>query len=97
MRGALSEGKLEFVKNNVPGRDDFARKEIEAPISLVLERETEKDAWGGSGGEFVWCSGGGARVTQASEDAKTIIGWRRTEEKLVWGEVPARTTRSNVN
>lgn len=69
MRATLSKGKREFVKDDVPGHDDFARKEIEAPISLVFERETEKDAWGGSGGEFVWCSGIEVGVAQTPKGA----------------------------
>ena len=42
--------------------------------------------------------GGGrnARVAKAAEDAKAIIGWRRTEEKVVRGVVPTGTTRADI-
>ena len=42
-------------------------------------------------------SGRGARITETSEDAKTIIRCYCTEEELVRSVVPAGTTGANVN
>ena len=41
-------------------------------------------------------SGRGARITETPENAKTIIRWNRTEEKLVRSVAPAWMTRVNV-
>ena len=42
--------------------------------------------------------GGGrnARVAKAAKDAKAIIGWRCTEEKVVRSVVPMGTTRADI-
>ena len=42
-------------------------------------------------------SGRSARITETTENAKTIIRWNRTEEELVRSVVPARTSRADVN
>ena len=70
---------------------------IIAPVIFGVGRITKEDARKRPGSEFVRCSERGARITEAPENAKTIIRWNRTEEELVRGVVPAGTTRANVN
>jgi hypothetical protein len=45
----------------------------------------------------VWSGGRGARIAKTPEDAKTVIGRRCTEEKVVRSVVPTRTTRTDVD
>ena len=40
--------------------------------------------------------GRNARVAKTVEEAKAIIGWRCTEEKVVRGVVPTGTTRADI-
>ena len=70
---------------------------IIAPVTFGVRRVAKEDAWDGSWCKLVWRGGGGARITETPENAKTIIRWNRTEEELVRGVVPAGTTRANVN
>src|SRR4051812_30524290 len=70
---------------------------IIAPVTFGVGRIAKEDARKGPRGEFVRSGGRGARITKTPEDAKTIIRWNRTEEKLMRGVVPAGTTGSNVN
>ena len=67
---------------------------IVAPVTFGVGWVAEKDARKGSGCEFVRSSGRGTRVAKAAKDAKTIVGRRRTEEKVVRGVVPTGTAQT---
>lgn len=50
-------GKLALVKNDVPGGDDAAGGEVQAPVTLVLKGHAEENAADGARSEFVWHGG----------------------------------------
>jgi hypothetical protein len=56
----------------------------------------QKDASHRTGRKLVGSGGSGVRVTQAAKNAKVLIIWWGTEQKLVRGEVLARFARANI-
>ena len=70
---------------------------IIAPVTFGVRSVAKEDAGDGSWCELMWRGGRGARITETPEDAETIIGRWRAEEKVVWGIVPPRATQTNVN
>lgn len=70
---------------------------IIAPVTFGVGRVTKKDARNRMGSEFMRGGGRGARITETPKNAKTIIGWGRTEKELMRSIVPARATRADVN
>ena len=67
---------------------------IIAPVTFGVRSVAKEDAGDGSWCELMWRGGRGARITNTPRDAETITGWWCTEEKVVRGVVPPRTTRT---
>ena len=82
MRWSIGKGCL--VKSDMARDDDAASGEIKTSVSFVSRWVPEKDTLGGSRGEFVSSSRRCVSVAEAAKDAKVIIGWRCTEQDLVW-------------
>jgi hypothetical protein len=86
-----------LIKVNVSGCEYPLGHGIIAPIAFSVSRVTEENAWNGARSEFMRCGGDGAGVTTASENPKTIVGWRRTIKEMVRRVVPSGTTWTKVN
>ena len=46
--------------------------------------------------KFMWSGSGDVGVTQATKDLEIVIGWRRPEQKMMRGIVPAWFARTDV-
>jgi hypothetical protein len=58
-----------LIKVNVPGSEHPVRHRIIAPVAFGVSRVTQEDTRNGTGGEFMWGGGDGARIATTTEDA----------------------------
>ena len=70
---------------------------VVAAIAFGVSRVTKEDTQDGTGSEFVRGGGGNTGVTTTTEDPKTVVGWRRTKQEVMWRIVLASTTRTEVD
>jgi hypothetical protein len=70
---------------------------VVAAIALGVSRVTEEDTRDGTRGEFMGCGGGDTGVTTTTEDPKTIVRRRGTEQEMVRCVIPAGAARTEVN
>lgn len=73
------------------------RYEVIAAISLIVSRVTEKDTWQGTRSKLLWGGDGDAGITMTTKNMKTVIGWMRTKNKMVWRIIPMWTARTKVD
>ena len=69
---------------------------IVAPVTFGVGWIAKEYSRKGAGCEFVRGGGRSTSVAKAAEDAETIIGRRRTEEKVVRSVVPTGTAWADV-
>ena len=93
----LCKRKRALVEINMPRGDDTVRHRIITSVAFSVSQVTEEDTRQGARGKFMRGGGCDTRITEASENAKTVVGWRRPKEKMMRGVVPTDTTRTKVN
>ena len=59
---------------------------------MIAKKDTSERAWC----KFVWHGSGDIGITQASENMKIVIGWRRPKEDVMRCIVPPRFAWPNV-
>jgi hypothetical protein len=63
--------------------EDMARGKVEASVTLVIRRVSEKNIEGRPGGQLIRSGGGSVRVTRTPEDSKVVVSRRGTEKSVV--------------
>ena len=59
---------------------------------MISKKDTSERAWC----KFMWRCSGDIGITQTTKDVKIVIGWRRPEQKMMRGIVPAWFAGSDV-
>ena len=93
----LCKRKRTLVEVNMPRGDDTVRHRIITSLAFSVSWVTEEDTRQGARGKFMRSGGYYTRITEASENAKTVVGWRRPKKKMMRGVVLTDTTRTKVN
>ena len=73
------------------------RKMVVAVVALGVGRVAQEDARGRVRSKFMRGGRGDARIAEAPEDAKIVIGWGAPEKQVVWCKVAADAARPNVD
>ena len=74
----------------------MVRDWVITPLTFGVGGIAKEDTREGSWCEFAGGSGCGVGIAEAPKNAKTVIGWMHTKDKVMRCVVPTRTTRADV-